>query len=93
MFKYCGFNGYKSGISLVTSLLLFTPISLFINEVRITLVYAQFYKLIVRLFVHIKYSLTVSVGRGLSTISTEPTITITKLKFNYLYIKDWSRMS
>jgi hypothetical protein len=91
MFKYCGLFAENPSITRCTNLLLFTHRSLKFNDLRINFFYTQFYERLIRLFMHMKNSLTYTVRVGLSTISTQPTITITDLKFKYLYIRDWSR--
>lgn len=87
MCKNCVQPSDKSGITLCITKNLHTPRSLKINNLRTTNALPQLYNHVVQLLVHIKISLTVSVLRKLSTVSTEPITKTTTYIFNILLIK------
>jgi hypothetical protein len=86
MCKTCGLAAYGSGQTMCTNNDFYTVFFKQITALRITTRFNQLFAHLVCTVMNIKISLNQPVGAELSTLSTLPITTATKLKFNEFII-------
>lgn len=87
MCKTCVYTREKYSTNLFTFIHFRTSTTLNFNELRKNQHYTQHFQPIIRIVMHIKFSLNLSVRSSFSTVSTHPTIKTTNSLINKLLIK------